>query len=548
MRRLRARAASWLRASTGVFLCGCFVTSLPAVAAEAIEAGQRIYRAGILPSGQPLRATVGNDVAFSGAHAACINCHRRSGYGGAEGKRVVPPIIVAYLFGAPPAGAEGSPPKLAYDKISLKRALLEGRHFTGRPLSGLMPRYALSDADFDALYAYLKTLGSTPAPGVSNSEIHFATIVTEGVGAQQRQALLGVMHAFVEQQNAERRTPKKKDRRIPFDHSRVYRATQQWRFHVWELKGAPDTWPRQMDRYYRAQPVYAVLGGVGRGSWQPIQAHCERLALACLFPNIDHVEAAEQYFFSMHFTRGVSQEAEILARTLLERHSAEPRRLVQVYRAHDSGKHAADALRRALSGAPGFQIEEYVLSDNDSADAGFWSGLRSGQQDICVLWLRSDDLAQFAADSLPGASFYVSDTLLDDPGQALPEPLRTRTAVLRLRELPVPWHDRRARIESWLKSHGQSLSDERIQNNTYHMLSLVSRVITHNRDNFSREYLIESIEHLAQTSAWPSSYPRFSLAPGQRLASPGGYRLQLNADGSLPAQSEWIVPDAGRSK
>ena len=514
------------------------VASAWAVTAEGVAAGQRIYREGMLPSGQPLRATVGNDVALSGRSAACVNCHRRSGYGGPEGQRVVPPITAAHLFGG---GSNSSLPSGSspYDEATLKRAVRDGVHFSGRALSTFMPRFTLTDSEFAQLAAYLKTLDASASPGVTESEMHFATIVTEGVSTAQRQAFLGVMQAFVEKQNAERLAPLKKNRRPPFDHSRVYRTPQQWRLHVWELKGAADSWPLQMDRYYREQPVFAVLGGLGRDSWQPIHVQCERRQLPCLFPNIEQVEPREGDFYSIYFTRGVGQEAELLAQTLRAHHAA-PRRIVQLYRAQQAGQYAALALREALKNMSEFVLEDYIWPDDERDRVKVWQVLQRTKPEAVVLWLRADDLAQLPMPS--GALQYVSATLLDAGEFVVPLRLRLGTSVLWLRELPSTWQDRQLRLAAWLESNALTVSDTRIQNDTYHMLTLVSRVITHLRQNLSRDYLIERIEHLAQSSAWSSSYPRFSLGPGQRVASPGGFSVPLREDGTFSTSAEWIAP------
>ena len=71
-----------------------------------------------------------------------------------------------------------------------------------------------------------------------------------------------------------------------------------------------------------------------------------------------------------------------------------------------------------------------------------------------------------------------------------------RVQILLLRELPAIWQERSLRITSWLASHKLALTDESIQSNTLLMLSLTTRAVTHMRENISREYLIERIEHV----------------------------------------------------
>ena len=52
--------------------------------ADTLAIGRRIYREGILPTGQPLQGLSQAGVTLSGGAAACATCHRRSGYGSSE--------------------------------------------------------------------------------------------------------------------------------------------------------------------------------------------------------------------------------------------------------------------------------------------------------------------------------------------------------------------------------------------------------------------------------------------------------------------------------
>lgn len=534
-----------------------FVVAEVATAADTLpSAGQQIYRAGLLSSGAPLNAQVEQDVALNGARAACANCHRRSGFGTAEGSRVVRPITAKYLFqprqglAQIESGSPGRPSseRPAYTDATLKRALRDGIDPGGRTLGTLMPRYDLPDAELAALIQYLHTLSAEPPPGVSAEEIHFATIVTAGVPAAQRQALLGVLESYFRDKNAETRNETRRSQRSVLGHSRVYRGYRKWRLHVWELSGAPATWGQQIERYYQSQPVYAVLGGVGRGRWQPVHAACERLALACLFPNTDEVEVAPGDFFSLYFSRGLTQEAEILAEHLRAQAGDAPRRIRQLYRAQDGGAMAAVALRRALDGARDVDLQDQVLSAREAGDPDFWRALLSGSEDALVLWLRDADLAGLRGAPAPTVrSLYVSATLLAQPVAALPQALRARSAVVQLYALPAQWKKWQPHNEQWLATHGLESIDARVQSGTLLVLSLVNRAMLHMREDFSREYLIEHIEHLVQTGSWPSVYPQLSLGPGQRIAWQGGYIVPLRADAVQPPAAEGIVPSSAQA-
>ena len=116
------------------------LNSSPAPAA-APAPGEAMFRRGVLPSGQPLRAQRQPDLQLSGAGAACANCHRRSGLGEIEGRISIPPISGTYLFH--PRARDGDdfdlpfvdsmrPDRDPYTEQTLARAIRDaGWNFTG---------------------------------------------------------------------------------------------------------------------------------------------------------------------------------------------------------------------------------------------------------------------------------------------------------------------------------------------------------------------------------------------------------------------------------
>jgi cytochrome c553 len=517
----------------------------------ALEQGRRIYREGVLPSGEPLRAVSAGGGALAGAQAACTSCHRRSGFGSAEGGRLVPPIAADFLFrprqprepgATASAGAAAMPAgsRPAYDLTALRRALREGTDPAGRRLDALMPRYELDDAGLESLAAYLRTLSAQDSEGVSATDMHFATIVTEGVTTGQRQALLGVLETFFRDHNTEVRGETRRGARAEFGHSRAYRAWRKWQLHVWQLNGPSATWGEQLERHYRAQPVFAVVSGAGPGAWRPVHEFCERRELPCLFPNTDQPEVRESDFYSIYLTRGLELEATVLAQHLRQQSGAQ--RITQVYREGEPGAAAAERLRRALSVAPAMQVSDRRLVAGEHLDAARWRKVaRDSSGEAIVLWLGHDELDALAP-APPAGELYLSSSLAGYPAHAIPAALRERARLVHPFELPSAWQTKRERLVRWLRVHGLEPGDERIQANAYLAANLLGGALKHFRERYSRDYLIERIEHMADNSPWTSVFPHLGLGTGQRFASKGGYVIRLAPDGTVAAASEWIVP------
>jgi hypothetical protein len=63
-------------------------TEAPVSEAQKVELGKRMYREGILPSGETMTALIQGDIEISGDQVICGYCHRRSGIGSTEGQDV----------------------------------------------------------------------------------------------------------------------------------------------------------------------------------------------------------------------------------------------------------------------------------------------------------------------------------------------------------------------------------------------------------------------------------------------------------------------------
>jgi cytochrome c553 len=538
-----------------------------AVAAQTPDArlGERIYREGVLPSGELVRASAQGDLAVEGAQLTCAGCHRRSGLGSSEGAAYVPPVTGAALYREKgPVGADNfrrlfqevqparlrarlrdPRPRPAYTDESLGVALREGRDPAGHEFDPLMPRYRLSDEDAGHLAAYLKSLSAARAPGVSASAVHFATVLTEGVGPEERRARLDVMRAYFRWKNADTAGMLRRSGSTIWYEEELPATYREWVLHVWELKGAPETWPAQLEAYYVKQPVFALLGGTGRGSWRPVHDFCEREEVPCLFPDTEL--PAEAGAYTLYLSGGLPAEAGALARHLRER--ARPdgaERVVQVYRDAGGGAVLARALARGLRGRGAPELRERVIRGASKLTPAFWKELLEGERPtVLVLWLDESDLATLdsartSADAL--REVYLSYGLL----RATPalKSFRDRLYLTYPYELPARETPHVYRVRAWLRARGVASAHERPQLNAYFALSVADHSLMRLAGNFSRDYFVETVEQETETALNPGVFPRLSLGPGQRFASKGSYIVKPSggAPGALEPASGWIIP------
>jgi hypothetical protein len=524
---IAARVLKWL--ALPALMAGFPATGAPADAAAQDQwvAGQAIYRDGVLASGKPLVGTGSAGVLRQGRDGACVACHRRSGFGIAEGQVVVRPITAPDLF--PGSAAEAATPRIAhqlgvrrrpaYTAATLAAALRGGTDVTGRPMNSMMPRYALGDADMAALQAYLASLYAAPDPGVDEQELHLGTVIQPGVLPERRKAMLDVLRAFVRDKNAGVRS---EAARRKGGAMRMHRAYRVWVLDVWELAGTPDRWAAQLEEYYRRQPVFALVSGIGDLGWQPIHDFSERFGVPCILPLTSLPGKATSNFYTVYFSRGIALEADALASRL----GAGGDKVIQVFRRDDPvSLAAASAFRAALPGADA-RLEDRELTA--SMTGAQWRAL-AGADAALVLWLGARDLRELPAGALERArSTWLSATLLDD---AAP-PAGTQVGVTYPWELPELRGPRVRRSVDWLHARNLGGGQLALQVNTHFAVTMVGEALSHLMDSFSRDYFVETVEHDVATTVLSSFHPPLTLGPDQRHASKGVYLIQ----GAGPAQ------------
>jgi len=542
----RTFIASALLASTLFLTC-----SSSALAVEsAASLGQRIYREGVLASGQPVQAEREQGMQIVGPAAACVNCHRRSGLGMKEGRTSIPPVAGSYLF-HPRAGTvddldlpfvEGMrADRDPYTNETLERAIREGIGADGRRLSYLMPHYTLDDEQLTGLITYLKGLSPGAVPGVSSSMLHFATIITPDADPVERQGVLDVLEKFFADKNHYVRA---ESPRLRSSRRMMFKVNRPWQLHVWELKGAAGTWEAQLRAHLSAEPVFAVISGVGGSNWEPVHRFCEAQSLPCLFPNVDAPVVAQNDFDNLYLSKGVLLEAQLIAHDLEEQRQKVPlQRVVQVFRSGDVGSEAAQGLSVALA-HDDFTIVNRTLRANAGPRELAAAVHDTRATDVLVLWLRTADVAALGPVPAPLSMVFMSGRMAGLERSPLPAAWRGTARMAYPFDLP---ERRRVRVDyplGWFSIRKIPVVAQQAQTDTWLACGIVSDAINHMADTFVRDYLVERIEEMLEHRVITGYYPRLALAPGQRFASKGGYivRFAEPSGHKVIALGDWITP------
>jgi hypothetical protein len=526
---------------------------------EVLKRGEAMYQQGKLPSGEFMQAVVKGDIPVDGAMFNCVTCHQRSGFGTGEGQVRTPPIDGARLY-APLSKFKGIPRKgrpedsavdeiyrPAYTDETLATVMRTGMDPAGRKINDVMPVYLLDDRDTAILVYYLKNLSTGQQPGVTDTTLRFATVMSDEVSPDLREAVVGPLQAYIRNW----RIPKSMERSIRAESGIMEgtpRALRQTSLVVWDLHGPADTWRKQLEDYYKKDPVFAILSGITTGDWTPIHRFCEDHRIPAVFPITDYPFIGETDWYTQYLSKGLYQEGEAAARYVNEREDpAADRPVVQVVRNSRPGL----ALSRGFSetwqylghGSP----ETVTLDAQTKMNASFWKELMNKRDHaVLILWLAPEDLASLDAlmssDSRPDM-IIISASLQGKKLFSLPDAVRQHVYITYPYSLPPDPRPGTA-AAAHLPGAGEiptGAADVKLK--MQHLFAVISSPLSRMRSLVYREYFLELIENLPDQSLIHAAFPRLSFGPGQRYASKGCYIVQLS-EGPAPKlikKGEWII-------
>ncbi len=522
---------------------------------EALRVGERIYREGILSSGKPLEGVVKGDIPVEGHMFSCQSCHMRAGLGSFEGGVYSPPVNGNTLFRPLKFVYKGivqeqvPPRRPAYSDATLAEVIRFGNDPGGRIINDVMPRYQLDDQEMASLIAYLKSLSSHFSPGVTETTLRFATIVTDEVGEKERAAMLAPLESYVRNKNTladyfETQAGFKSRRMAVAMLGGAEPALRKLSLTCWLLKGAPKTWRSQLEEYYRKEPVFALIGGITTGEWRPIHQFSEENQIPCLFPDTDYPVISKSDWYTLYLSKGYYQEGEGAARYLNGRRELhEGSGVVQIVRESREGQALAAGFLetwRELGHEAPLTVR---LKAGEAVPKGVMDKLTAkGRPAVLLLWDDSDALpvlGQFAAAHDRPEMVFVSSTYLGKKMTSMDDASRAFTYITypyRLPEeiAPLPAAPQMARKVF-------KADPTRGENQSYAVTQLLNMVFMNIRGNYYRDYLLDLIDCIMDQEV--PLYERLSFGPGQRYASKGCYIVQL-AKGETPRlirRSDWVM-------
>jgi len=493
-----------------------------------IAAGKRLYLEGRSVSGGFIKAIVQGDVSLNGDQATCQSCHGRSGMGTIESGTIPPGITGPILF-TPDIRTSTQRARPPYTEKTLARAIRAGIDSSGRKLNPLMPHFQLSERDLAALTAYLRQLGAKLSPGSTDTSMRVATLIAGDVDPALSKPYIDVIQAFVSARN--RGGPQ----RLRGGHfvNDIKETFREWSLDIWRVSGPAKTWPAQIEKLYRKKPVFALIGGLSAGPWQPVDEFCETKEIPCILPDVDLPPDQVKGFYSYYFSRGLLLEADIIASVLQSKKLD-----ANIVSIMDSGNArslaAATALEKLLK-KNGVNVK--TLDVHNQPDLSLASV--ANKPSAIVVWLDAKHVQLLAKEKEnKGPPLFLSATLIGAMLDKLPATLKARSQVVQLTALANKPDPSLRRFLAWAHVRKVKLTQKRHQALAYFACMFFAEGVKHTGLYLSREHILDLLNHSSKLSAYIPLYTRGDITPWQRVLSRGGYLIDLSGQ----AKPAWIVP------
>jgi len=371
------------------------------------QRGRRIYLQGTGASSTPIVAMLTGGAEVPAPVVPCAGCHGENGQGGQTEGGVTPPDITWAAITKPYSMTSPSGRKYpAYDAAKLRRAITLGLDSAGNNLSPAMPRYRLTLADASDLIAYLRVMGSTSEPGITDSSIRIGAILPANGGTGIADAIRAALTASFEQIN---------------QNGGIYSRRIDVRFV--SLSPSGERAKAELATFLDREQVFALSSSFIAGA-EPVvtsvlkQREIPMIGAMSLAPETSY--PLNPYVF--YLMPGISEEAQSLANFI-----SEPKAAAILYGREPVFQAAARAIGQRWTRA------ESIPADGQLSPAVF-ATLKARRLDAVLCLLPGESTAKLIR-NLPGPAFLIPGSLVT---QAVLDAIRESrsTAWLAFAELP----------------------------------------------------------------------------------------------------------------
>lgn len=321
------------------------------------ERGRQVYEHGTSPSHGAIEASLAGRTRVAASIVPCISCHGNDGLGRPE-SGVVPRNITWDALTKPYGlkDSEGSvrPP---YTDRLLKRAISMGIDSGGHTLDAAMPRFQLSAADGSDLVAYVRRLGGTVDPGLTETTVRVGIILPPAshgaaTAGMVRQALLD-----------------------SFDRANAAGGVFGRRIKLvfMELPTAPERRVDAVREFLRKEQPFAVIGDFGGAELQmaAVMRTTGTPAIATFAPFPQTGLPLNRFVF--YLDGGVEEEQQALLDLAAKRFSAGEQRIAIVCSKDEASRYAAHWLLARLRESTRHHVMVLEEGIPVGADIMFWA-------------------------------------------------------------------------------------------------------------------------------------------------------------------------------
>jgi hypothetical protein len=424
-----------------------------------------------------------------------------------------------------------------------------------------MPRYLLDDENMKILITYLRALSSEFPPGVSDTAIRFATIITDDVSPEDRNAMLAPLENFIRNKNLTNSRDRAGVRsrstgirsRSAGVRSRIMAETsydmrgveiRELSLSRWVLKGSPESWRAQLEEYYRKEPVFALLGGITKGEWEPIHQFCEENHIPGIFPITDFPVISHTDWYTLYLSKGYYQEGEGAARFLNEKNELNGKPIVQIVRDTREGRALSRGFLETWRDSEQKMPVTVILKAGETLTAEFLQQKVIQEKPAAIiLWDGPESLKtleMLSAMKNRPATVLVSSSFLGKSMFSLNQKVRDFTYMTYPYGMSQSPEEKSQYLMVPLKKfnpEANAVATIRISQQTYILTLVMDMALVEMRGNYYRDNLLDVIGTIMDLDV--PLYDRLSFGPGQRYGSKGCHIVQLLQNGRI-VKSGWM--------